>query len=488
VVGRRSSDGDAISIMESSTDGIEGEPGSPLGWGMVDWTDTASSMAHVFVSTSSSIDNCYLQSECLHSGHRVKCVACRVISHEGCISTLNDRFPCKETFRECVRTYREQTVIPHHWVTRKQFKGRCHNCGKTFLSKLGSKFSASNIGVICSWCKVAYHKSDQCFDAQKENNFCDLGLHKKIIIPPSWIIKLPRKGSFKSSLKHSPKRSASTAAADSICLVDIVRKNGRIGPATVGAGASTSVCPSGGGGGGVAGQGKVGGTATTSGHSFILKPIPHPSLCPVLVFVNPKSGGNQGAKLMQKFQWLLNPRQVFDLSQGGPEPAIELYKKVPGMRLLACGGDGTVGWVLSCLDKLEEDNIQAAVGVLPLGTGNDLSRSLGWGGGYTDEPLSKILQSVQHAEVINMDRWRLRLRLNTDSRVKISEKGVDKLPMEVVNNYFSLGVDAQIALQFHEAREANPHKFNSRIRNKMFYTQAILKQNVIFLKPKFIYF
>ena len=68
---RRSSDGDAISLMESSTDGLEGEePGSPRAWGAVDWTDSASSLAHVFVSTSSSLDTCYLQSECLHSGHR----------------------------------------------------------------------------------------------------------------------------------------------------------------------------------------------------------------------------------------------------------------------------------------------------------------------------------------------------------------------------------------------------------------------------------
>ena len=64
------------------------------------------------------------------------------------------------------------------------------------------------------------------------------------------------------------------------------------------------------------------------------------------------------------------------MTQGGPGPAIEMFRKVPNIRLLACGGDGTVGWVLSILDKIPVDP-PPAVGVLPLGTGNDLSRSLG---------------------------------------------------------------------------------------------------------------
>lgn len=209
--------------------------------------------------------------------------------------------------------------------------------------------------------------------------------------------------------------------------------------------------------------------------SFVIKPIPSADLRPLLVFINPKSGGNQGAKLMQKFQWHLNPRQIFDLSQGGPRLGLDLFKKVHNLRILACGGDGTAGWVLSAIDEIA---IQPPppISVLPLGTGNDLARAFGWGGSYTDEPISKILCNIQDGKVVQLDRWNLKVQPNLKAQNHIfsdDDKGAKcNLPLDVVNNYFSIGVDAHIALSFHEAREAHPEKFNSRLRNKMFYGQA----------------
>ncbi|XP_049937407.1 eye-specific diacylglycerol kinase isoform X4 [Schistocerca serialis cubense] len=394
-----------------------------------DWGEGALNGDHLWVPTSASGDFCYVgDADCSKHGPRMKCAACKIIAHTSCIATLMDRvrFTCKPTFRDVgVRQYREHTSIHHHWVHRRSQKGKCKQCGKSFQSKLS--FSSKEIVAIsCSWCKTAYHNKESCFNLQKIGEECNLGIHAEIVVPPSWIVKLPRRGSFKSSLRKSPKKKTAS------------KKKSKE-------------------------------KSDKDQKTFVIKPIPTTSVKPVIVFINPKSGGNQGAKLLQKFQWLLNPRQVFDLTQGGPKMGLEMFRKVPNLRVLACGGDGTVGWVLSILDQIAISPAPA-VGVLPLGTGNDLARALGWGGGYTDEPISKILANIADGDVVQLDRWELKVEKNPEADA--NEEGKDNLPLNVVNNYFSLGVDAHIALEFHEAREAHPERFNSRLRNKMFYGQA----------------
>lgn len=70
--------------------------------------------------------------------------------------------------------------------------------------------------------------------------------------------------------------------------------------------------------------------------------------------------------------------------------------------------------------------------------------------GYTDEPISKILANIGESDTVLLDRWQLKVVPNTSAEP--NEEGKENLPLNVVNNYFSLGVDAHIALEFHEAR------------------------------------
>ncbi|XP_054998733.1 diacylglycerol kinase iota isoform X5 [Sorex araneus] len=401
----------------------------------LDWSENAVNGEHLWLETNVSGDLCYLGEENCQvrfakSALRRKCAVCKIVVHTACIEQLEKiNFRCKPTFREGGSRSPRENFVRHHWVHRRRQEGKCKQCGKGFQQKF-SFHSKEIVAISCSWCKQAFHNKVTCFMLHHIEEPCSLGAHAAVIVPPTWIIKVKKpQNSLKASNRKKKRTSFKRRAS------------------------------------------KRGTEQENKGRPFVIKPISSPLMKPLLVFVNPKSGGNQGTKVLQMFMWYLNPRQVFDLSQEGPKDALELYRKVPNLRILACGGDGTVGWILSILDELQLSP-QPPVGVLPLGTGNDLARTLNWGGGYTDEPVSKILCQVEDGTIVQLDRWNLHVERNPDLPPEELEDGVCKLPLNVFNNYFSLGFDAHVTLEFHESREANPEKFNSRFRNKMFYAGA----------------
>ena len=70
--------------------------------------------------------------------------------------------------------------------------------------------------------------------------------------------------------------------------------------------------------------------------------------------------------------------QVVELPKERPEEPLELFSNVPNLQILVMGGDGTAGWILSCLDAMQEKRAllpdpqiwsPPPVAVIPLGTG-----------------------------------------------------------------------------------------------------------------------
>ena len=132
------------------------------------------------------------------------------------------------------------------------------------------------------------------------------------------------------------------------------------------------------------------------------------SWSPLVVIGNNKSGNNDGATILPAFRGQLNPAQVTDLSQSSVKQALRLCQKLrtPSLCLVA-GGDGTIGWVLNTIDEMGLEPPPALV-LIPLGTGNDLARSLGYGpGADASINVREVMKDISKSRTVMLDRWKI---------------------------------------------------------------------------------
>ncbi|ONK65682.1 uncharacterized protein A4U43_C07F39610 [Asparagus officinalis] len=247
------------------------------------------------------------------------------------------------------------------------------------------------------------------------------------------------------------------------------------------------------------------------------EPISYTPGCPVIVFINSRSGGQLGGDLLVTYRQLLNELQVFDLKEEAPDKVLHrLYSNLEKLksdgdnlaaeiqkrlRLIVAGGDGTASWLLGVVCDLKLAH-PPPVATVPLGTGNNLPFSFGWGKknpGTDRQSVKSFLEQVTKATEMKIDSWHIVMRMRIPKEGSCDPIAPPELPhslhafQRVPNadslnrngyctfrggfwNYFSMGMDAQVSYAFHSERKLHPEKFKNQLVNQSTYAKLGLTQ------------
>lgn len=421
-----------------------------------------------------------------------RCSVCSVATHHRCW-----RYAAKDC--KCVAQAGVVSQVQHHWSERwiktddnPEMSAFCFYCDEP----CGIPFLDASPAWHCLWCQRLIHVHCHAKMSEESGDICDFGALKRVILSPLCVKEIEAElvgGGILSSIpdkiipssvrgqmrrrrtrnKHGKSHSLNGKVENKASLakaaVQYVLK-GLIGSKKQSAKIHNEHFFK-------DNNGSLSENGTQNGHEvasrcqatkYSIVDLPHDAR-PLLVFINSKSGAQNGTSLKRRLNMLLNPVQVFEIgSSQGPEAGLEMFRDVQNFRVLVCGGDGTVSWVLNAIEKHNFES-PPPVAVLPLGTGNDLSRVLRWGGGFSavegQGGLRPFLHDISHGAITMLDRW----------KVNIVEEKPEGNPSSVESkfmmNYLGIGCDAKVAYEFHVSREENPEKFYNQFLNKLRYAK-----------------
>lgn len=181
----------------------------------------------------------------------------------------------------------------------------------------------------------------------------------------------------------------------------------------------------------------------------------------IAFLINPISGGGIGRtvfhqlpEIMESFGFSREEWRA-ELTESGRLAEQTDSLLASARKVIAVGGDGTIGFVLNRLrlNRVEETEI----GLIPLGTGNDLGRALGVFRIYNQRGLLACVKRILKAECATFDLWDVNGNLTLAS-------------------YLSIGMDAAILHDFDGARKRGKIPKGS-LFNKLFYVKAFLERS-----------